>query len=103
MLLKSAEAPLAVFPAPVVLLKSARSPFAVLKLPRETPLGLSELAVLPTLLKRAKTPLAVLAIPVVLFNNAPAPMAVFSSAVLARRVLAPTPMQKLPSVRLRIE
>ncbi len=55
------------------------------------------------LLKRANAPLAVLAIPVVLLKSAPAPVAVFSFAVLSRSVPAPTPVQKLPSERLRIE
>src|SRR5213080_783692 len=41
--------------------------------------------------------------PIVLPKSAPAPVAVFSAAVFKRSEPAPTPVQKLPSVRLRSE
>jgi hypothetical protein len=84
------------------LLKSARSPLAVLKLPTKIPVGLLG-AAKPTLLKRANAPVAVLELPPMLLKSAPASVAVFSSARLARSEPAPTPVQKLPSVRLRGE
>src|SRR6266480_1710736 len=41
--------------------------------------------------------------PIVLPKSAPAPVAVFSAAVFKRSERAPTPVQKLPAVRLRSE
>ena len=95
---KRASRPVAVFPAPVVLLASAVAPVAVFELPSvllesattpvavlPPPIGLLKSASTPlavllsplVLLKSANAPLAVLAAPVVLLKSAPAPVAVF--------------------------
>ena len=75
---------------PSVLFKRAVAPTAVLFSPM-------------VLEKRANVPLAMFWPPVVLLRSAPAPVAVFSFAVFTRSVPAPTPVQKLPSARLRSE
>jgi hypothetical protein len=56
-----------------------------------------------SVLKRANAPSAGFPVPTRLLKSAPALVTVFSSAVFARSVAAPTPVQKLPSVKLRSE
>src|ERR1051326_717090 len=79
---RSADEPMAVLAAPVVLLLSALKPLAVLLMPM-------------VLLRSANAPLAVFHWPIALLKSAPAPVAVLLFAVLAKSAPAPIPVLKL--------